>query len=191
MSDEKKSIALPARGGSPNDFQTPPVALDSLIPYLNKEWIIWECAAGQGSLADRLLDEGFGVESSDILTRQDFMAYEPEKWDCVVTNPPYAIKDDFIKRAYQLKKPWAFLLPPRALEGLERQALYKKHGLGVIMLNRRVKFTPPSGEGSGAWFPVAWFTHGLGLDGKLVFGTIPKHQPFGRGAEITDLPLFN
>ena len=176
--------------GRPNDFQTPPAALVPLTPFLPIRWTIWECAQGQGHLAEGLRAHGFDVIGTDILTGEDFMAFEPHRWDCIVTNPPFTEKDDFLRRAYQLKKPFAFLMPPRALEGLDRQALYKKHGVGLIVLDRRVQFTTPRGKKGGAWFPVCWFTHGLGLDGKLVFGSVPPHQAVGRRAKIEDLPLF-
>jgi len=173
--DHIKKKALPAKRGSPNDFQTPPIALLPLLPYLNKSWTIWECAEGMGWLTKRLRELGFNTIGSDINTGEDFLTWKPkEHWDVIVTNPPYSIKDDFLLRAYELGKPFAFLLPPRALEGLKRQALYKEHGVGIIMFNRRVDFRTPSGEGSGSWFPVAWFTHGLGIDGQLRFGEIPK-----------------
>ena len=37
-----------------NDFQTPVKALEPLVLYLKKEWIIWECACGKGNLAKNL-----------------------------------------------------------------------------------------------------------------------------------------
>jgi len=41
-------------GGRSDEFQTPKYALDPLLPFLKKDWIIWECAWGKGSLAKHL-----------------------------------------------------------------------------------------------------------------------------------------
>ena len=40
----------PIRQGSPDDFQTPPYALDPLLPFLKRDWVVWECACGKGNL---------------------------------------------------------------------------------------------------------------------------------------------
>jgi len=42
-----------------DDYQTPSSALDPLLPYLDKNKIIWECASGEGYLVNRLQQEGF------------------------------------------------------------------------------------------------------------------------------------
>ncbi|MBN1430421.1 MAG: hypothetical protein JXB07_18775, partial [Anaerolineae bacterium] len=41
-----------------DDCQTPPYALDPLLPYLSHEWTIWEPARGDGQLVETLLDAG-------------------------------------------------------------------------------------------------------------------------------------
>ena len=43
-------MKIPNRQGSPNDFQTPPEAIKPLLPYLKKDWLIWECACGKGNI---------------------------------------------------------------------------------------------------------------------------------------------
>ena len=44
---------------SSDEFQTPAVAINCLLPYLPKEWIIWECAMGKGNITNYLLENGF------------------------------------------------------------------------------------------------------------------------------------
>jgi hypothetical protein len=91
-----------------------------------------------------------------------------EKWEAIVTNPPYSIKNEFIARAYELGKPFAFLVPYAALETPFRQGLYKKHGVQCLFLDHRINFETPSGQGSGSWFPVMWLTWKL-LPKQLMF----------------------
>ena len=83
------------RQGSVDDFQTPENALDILIPYLKKEWKIWECASGNGNLIKGFNDRGYiYIISSDILMeeKEDFLKWQPDEFDCIVTNPPYSLK---------------------------------------------------------------------------------------------------
>jgi len=148
----------PMRNNSPDDFQTPPSALDPLLPYLDKNKTIWECATGKGYLVNRLQQEGFKVIATDILTGFDFLTKEPDfDFDIIITNPPYSKKYEFVKRAYEIGKPFAFLLPLTFLETEKRQALFKRYGVEILLLKKRINFMTPSGSGSGSWFATAWF----------------------------------
>jgi len=163
-------MMLPLNKKYSDDFQTPPIALKPLIPYLKKEWVIWECAEGKGNLTKALRELGFKVVGTDIITGHDFLKDDPPEFDCIVTNPPYSLRYQFIKRAYELGKPWAMLMTLTTLEG-KRQELFKKYGIELLLLNKRINFETPSGKGSGAWFPVAWFCWKL-LPKDIVFGEI-------------------
>lgn len=157
------------KSGSPDDFQTPKEALYPLLPYLKKEWTIWECATGKGNIENILKKFGYTVIGTDILTQNDFLRWQPKKFDCIITNPPYSLKDEFLERCYKLKKPFALLLPLTTFEGKKRQELFKKYGIQVIFFNRRINFETPTGKNSGAWFMTAWFTNGLQLPKELMF----------------------
>ena len=148
-------------GGRPDNFQTPKVALNVLLPYLKKEWRIWECAWGKGNLYKFLKEEDYNVVGNDI--EVDFLTNYKD-CDCIVTNPPYSIKDKFLAICFELNKPFALLLPLTALEGKRRGELYRKHGIQLIIPNKRINFETPSGKGSGAWF-----CYGLNLPKDLLF----------------------
>mgnify|MGYP001598549871 CR=1 FL=1 len=152
--------------GRPDNFQTPKCAIDILIPFIKKEWDIWEPAWGKGNLFNFLKEEGYNIIGSDV--EFDFLTGYKE-CDCIITNPPYSIKDKFISRCYELKKPFALLMPLTALEGQKRQYCYKKYGLQLIIPNKRINFETPSGKGKGAWFMTAWFCWGLNLPQQLNF----------------------
>jgi len=152
--------------GRPDNFQTPKEAIDVLIPFLKKNWIIWECAWGKGNLFRFLNEKGFDVIGSD--RELDFLTNQKE-CDCIITNPPYSIKDKFLERCYNLKKPFALLMPLTALEGKKRGSLYRKHGIQLIIPNKRINFETPSGKGSSSWFQTAWFCWNLNLPKDMMF----------------------
>lgn len=175
MSAKKTNKPVNKSVGHSSSVQTPPIALLPLYPYLKKEWVIWECASGKGNLVTDLLNHGYKVKWSDIERdpKEDFFVFSPLKgYDCIVTNPPYDIKDKFIKRAYELGKPWAFLMPVESLGGARRQKMYRQYGLEVIFMDKRINFEMPNG-GSSAWFPVAWFTFGLNIGKQMTFYEYP------------------
>jgi len=154
-----------------NDFQTPDIAVYPLLKYIPKDWTVWECACGKGNIARLLESRGNKVIATDIKNGQDFLTYEPENYDCVITNPPYSIKDKFLKRCYLLDKPFALLLPLTTFEG-KRQYWMEKYGIEVILLDKRVNFETPSGNGTGSWFATAWFTNGLNIGKQITFGKL-------------------
>lgn len=159
----------PLSQGRPVDFQTPKEAIIPLLPYLKKEWLIWECACGKGNIVNYLESEGFMILGSDILGGTDFLTWKPEKFDCIITNPPYSIKQKFLERCYELGKPFALLLPLTTFETVKRQSLFKKYAVEVIFLPNRINFETPSGKGSGSWFATCWITWKLNLPHQLNF----------------------
>lgn len=90
----------------------------------------------------RLLQQhGFTVLFSHKRTGDDFFDYEPPHYDVIVSNPPYSIKDKILKRLYDLKKPFAVLLPQNSLQSQERVKLYIKHGgIEYLGFDRRICF---------------------------------------------------
>ena len=156
--------------------QTPIYALDPLLPYLRKDWIIWESAAGDGNLAQGLMDSGLKVIATDILEGQNFFTYKPPIFNVQVTNPPYSIKLDWLKRSYEISKSFALLLPVELLGVGAAQKLFEQYGIEVILLNKRVNFQTVNTtfSKSNAWFPTAWYTWGLNIGQPISYGKLVK-----------------
>lgn len=168
-SEKKDTKRIPGMGmGRPDDFQTPGNGLDVLLPHLSPFRRIWEPACGRGNIVRRLCSEGFDVHGSDILMGVDFLTSEVPPCDCIVTNPPFSLKNEFIARCYVIGKPFALLLPLTALETAARQQQWRK-GLEIVFPKGRIHFETPSGKGTGAWFYTAWFTWGLNIGSPLNF----------------------
>ena len=158
----------PKRIGAPDEFQTPPYAVKPLIPYLKKDWIIWECAEGEGYLSSALKNEGFKVVSTG--KEFDFLTGIPNfHFDAIVTNPPYSLKDEFIEKAFSYGKPLALLLPLTALEGKRRQQIYKKYKIQIIIPDKRIDFIYPGNKSHSPWFATFWLTYGLNLPRDILF----------------------
>jgi len=172
----KTSQPVNIETASPFDHcQTPPYAVEPLIPYLPKS-IVWEPANADGYLSGALANGGRDVVTSQIENGQNFFDYEPAKWEVQVTNPPYSIKYKWLERSYQLGKPFALLLPVETLAAQAGQKLFKEYGVEIIILSSRVDFKMPDKgwDGGGAQFPVAWFTWGLDLGRQIIFEEMSK-----------------
>lgn len=159
--------------------QTPPEAVDLIIPYLNKAGIqiIWEPASGEdGLIVQALVQAGFIVHATDIRNGQDFFTYRPDfHFDCILTNPPYSIAHKFIAQANWYKKPWTMLMKSdRAGVGNHREGLFvEKDGLWIsdyeqIVPSSRISFKMPNkGWGAhdtgGAQFHTSWYCRHLNI----------------------------
>jgi hypothetical protein len=149
-------------------FQTPNNALEPILQFIPQDYSIWEPASAQGNLLNFFRQKGFTITGTDLTGGVDFFGHTMQS-DCIITNPPYSIKDAWIKRCYELQRPFMLLLPITALEGIKRQALYKKNGIQLILFNRRINYQTPSGQGSGSYFSSAWFSWGFNLPSQLNF----------------------
>lgn len=163
-------------GGTNNEVYTPKEALEPLLPYLKKDWIIWDCAFGSGRLAEHLEKLGFNVignSNIDFLRKIDVEAHLGQTFDVIITNPPSSFKDKFLERAFKVGRPFAFLLPLTTLEGIKRGKMFKDNGIQIIIPNRRINFEIPSGKKS-SWFATAWFCWKLNLPKELNFVELKK-----------------
>ncbi len=162
---ENKTKMPPKKIGNSDDFYTPDYATEPLMPYLKKEWKIWECCSGTGNIVKFFREREMNIFGTDIKEGEDFLTSDRKDFDCIVTNPPFSLKDKFLSKCFESGKPFALLLPITALEGKFRQSLYKKYGIQVILFNKRIQFI----EGKGNWFASAWFCYGLNLPNQLNF----------------------
>ena len=155
--------------------QTPAYALDPLLPYLSG--VIWECAEGEGYLTRGLQERGLDVIGTDIVTGYDFLDERLHSVaDIIVTNPPFSLKYKFLERCYRLGKPFALLMPVDVIGTKTAQALFKEHGVEILLLDKRINFKMPNKGWAGtAWFATAWFCYNL-LPEQIVYGRITRDE---------------
>jgi len=165
--------------GPMDNCQTPAYALDPILPYLNRDWTWWEPAEGKGNIATTMRQNGYTCWGTDIETGYDYFDYCPSGWDASITNPPYGLKFQWLKRIIELGKPFALLVPVEMIGAKTAQDFLKTIPFEIMLLNRRVNFVMPIKglNGAGAQFPVMWLCSGI-LPEKIVFGEInyPKKQ---------------
>ena len=129
--------------------------------YDNCRWVskIWEPAFGSGQLSQLMNEQGYTVHP----TKDDFLTYKfgAIPADCIVTNPPYSLKFQFMERALEIGLPFAFLLPITTLGTARAQKVFAKQRFDLILLPKRIDFTGKKAP----WFAVAWFCCGFEGEG--------------------------
>lgn len=123
-----------------NELYTPYYAVDAIIKYIPKDKIIW-CPFDEewSAYYNRLKEKGYSVLRSSLLEGKDFLNYAPDKWDIIVSNPPFSNKDKILKRLYFFKKPFAILLPLNSLQGISRYK-YFKQGIQLLSFDKRIAY---------------------------------------------------
>jgi hypothetical protein len=65
------------------------------LPHLPAPLVIWEPAAGSGQMVRVLESAGHKVIATDVVTGDDFLLIDRRQADAIVTNPPYALAQEF------------------------------------------------------------------------------------------------
>jgi len=166
----KRAMIDYMKKGKNDELYTPEEAIMPLLPYLPKGKVYWEPTDFGGSNITKVLKgNGYQVISTHINQGFDFLKDEPDfEFDVIITNPPYSLKDEFLERAYELGKPFAFLLPITTLEGKRRGELFRKYGIQVLVLDKRINFMNSK---KNVWFNTSWFCWKL-LPRDLMFAQV-------------------
>ena len=154
-----------------DELYTPKEAIIPILRYLDKEKIYWECTDfGESNITKVLKEKGFKVVSTSK-EQIDFLKDKADfEFDVIITNPPYSSKNEFLKRCYEYNKPFLMLLPLTALEGKERNKLYKENGIELIVLDKRINFMK---DKNNVWFNTSWFCYKI-CDKQLNFEEVKK-----------------
>ncbi len=155
--------------------QTPPYALQPILPYIPKNALIWESACGPDMmLVNALNDLGYAVWASDIQNNPsiDFFAVTNQGVGVVqLTNPPFSQKYEWLEHSFELG-PFALLLPYETTFAGKFQVLCKKYNrINEVIVHspeRRIDFKMPfkGWSGSSAQMPTCWITWGLNTPGR-------------------------
>jgi len=151
------------QGGGDEQY-TPDYGVEVLLPHIKhlKDKIIWCPFDKKDSQFVRVLEgNGFKVIYSHIDDGQNFLTYEPDEWDVLISNPPYKNKRVYWERALDFKKPFALLLPTNILSDsvINVTMREREREFQLLIPSRRMRFyNNLTGEtGSQPTFKASYF----------------------------------
>ena len=147
-----------------DEWYTPRHAVEIILPYIPERSRIWCPFDKEYSEYVRVFTGvGHEVLRSHIDDGKDFFLYEPEKeYDCIISNPPYSIKDAVYQRLFRLNKPFAMLIGLNGLfDNSLRFSLFKERGIQLLVPNGRTKFIDTQGARNSPPFQSVYVCHGL------------------------------
>lgn len=128
--------------GSNDECMTLGYAVEPIIKYIPKEWVVW-CPfdTKESEFVKQIRENGNKVIYSHISEGKDFYTYEPdEHWDCIISNPPFTNKKKIFERALSFDKPFALIAPNTWWNDAAPYHLFKDKELQVLSFNRRMRF---------------------------------------------------
>lgn len=167
--------AKPSQDNPHDFFPTPPAVTRAFIEACPLPDGLWcEPAAGAGDIV-RAVGPREGWCTYDIrdvpnpgsvihLPCTDFLQEDDERdFDVIITNPPFSLAEEFVRKARKKATHVAMLLRLAFLETRRREQLHAEHPSDVYVLSRRPSFTNNGATDSCAY---AWFVWGPGRGGR-------------------------
>lgn len=168
----KMSKVFNAKVSNSDYFYTPTWVTELLLRHISfRGKIVLEPACGERHIVNYLKGSGISCYGFDIKSSYDFLKTSKDKvrltYDCIITNPPFSLKDQFIEKCIEIGIPWVLLLPIQSIQGKKRNELFSKvEDLSIIIPNKRVAFI---GGKNSPNFASAWFCSGFKLPKQLIF----------------------
>lgn len=171
----------PTRKRVENDYYaTNPESVHLLLERETFNGTILEPCCGEGHISEILKDAGYKVYSNDLINRgygdtfKNFLTDDFEKFDNIVTNPPYKYAKEFIERALKFtNKKVAMFCKIQLLEGQARYEMFQHAPLRTVYVFVRRQTPLPNGslynEKGKKWASTmcfAWFIFEHGYKGK-------------------------
>jgi len=167
-----------------NDYYaTDPKAIDLLLENENFDGTIWECACGQGHMAERLKQNGYSVNATDLVYRGygagdiDFLLCDYTLGDNIITNPPYKYVQAFCEKAYSLienGKKVAMFMKLLHLEGKARKKMWLEMPLKTLYVSSSRILCAKNGnfqemrDSGGSATAYAWYVWEKGYKGETI-----------------------
>ena len=166
-------------------YPTPNEVTQALLNFLNIEEgaTIWEPACGDGKMAKVLLSNGkYNIVASDLYDMGygtagiDFLsATKPKGLDWIITNPPFAISEDFIRKCFDHNCNFAMLLKSQYWHSKKRFDLFEmRKPKYVLPLTWRPDFLSGA-KGGAPTMEVLWTV--WGTDNAQTTQYVPLLKP--------------
>lgn len=128
------------RKANTDEWYTPLHAVELILPYAKGK--VWCPFDTDDSYFPRLFKErGIECENTHIDMGQDFFEYEPQNYDCIISNPPYSKRQAVLERLYKLGKPFAMLMNMNGIfDNRKRFDLFSNNGVQMLVPCGRTNF---------------------------------------------------
>jgi len=154
-----------------DDFDTPLYVWKMLLDYLDlgKNTIIYDPFYNNGKSKSYLGKLGYNNvihENTDF-----FQNYEKYKYDIILSNPPYSIKQNILKVLHQIDKPFVLIVPTAIISKLYVKNIFGNDidKIQYIVPNRRLQFEINGYNQKRIPFDTIFFCYKLQLHKDIIY----------------------
>lgn len=158
-----------------DEYYTPPILVEIILPYLKPGSTIW-CPfdTKDSEFVIKLKEDGHDVIFSHIFYGVDFFTTNPPpKCDYIISNPPFSKKQAVFKRLLSLGIPFGMVMNIQILNYHETGDLFKDHDLELLMPTKRISY-----DGNPVPFMSGFFCNGI-LPKQVIYVPV-EHTNIGR-----------
>ena len=149
-------------------YATPPESTVAILKEVALKGSIWEPACGQGHMSEVIKEfyPDSKVYSTDLVDRGyaedivNFLDYDGEKFDNIITNPPFKLTLEFIEHSLQQTVEDGFVIMLLRLNFFEtkaRKPFFERHMPKYAFVHhKRVSFTEDGKRDSVAYMHCVW-----------------------------------
>lgn len=158
------------RHGETDEWETPEEAVKIVERFVRRDWAVW-CPFDKPTshFVKVLSKNGHSVINTHIDNGQDFFTEECPECDCIVSNPPYSVRNKVLSRLFEIGKPFAMLLNSVGVFEYERHRMFKEHGVQILVPNKRIRFFNSSRNARSAPPFQSWYVCWKFLPKDIVF----------------------
>lgn len=132
--------------GNNDECYTPAYAVYPILEFIPKQAVVWCPFDTENSMFYKIISKQNTVVKSHIDDGKDFFLYEPEKWDVIISNPPFTNKRKYFERALSFNKPFALIMSNTWLNDSAPKQIFENKELQLLMFDRRIQFSSPDGS---------------------------------------------
>ena len=141
-----------------DEYYTPKCMVDMIIPYINKDNIVWgPLDTDKSEFVLVLKKNGNKVIHSHLRENKDFLKYTPkDKFDIIISNPPFTLKNKVFQKVHDLNIPYALIMGLHCLSYYEFAMNFHNKKLQLLIPAKRISF-----NGNVAIFTSVYFCEKL------------------------------
>lgn len=146
-------------------YETPEWAVKSFLTLcpIRSDWKYLEPCRASGRFYNEL---PIGSAWGEIREGVDYLATDYPRVDCILTNPPYSLAQEFVEKAHKDAEVIIMLLRLGFLESTKRKEFWDKYPLDhLVTLSKRPSFTEDGKTDGAGYAYFIWDKNNrLGLD---------------------------
>ena len=150
-------------------YMTPKSAWEAVKHIIPKDKVLWEAFYGDGKSGGFLRELGFNVIHEPV----DF--FTNDLGEVIVSNPPFSLSKEVIKRLKELDKPFILIMPSSKINTSYFRDNFMNRGLQIVIPRKRIHFEKlVDGKKPDTWrsacnFDCFYYCYKIGLERDITW----------------------